>query len=95
MPQSFLCLLLLLANGRILDRVEFDAVDYLQEFFFSSCDPAGFVLLNASRRDFCDIANDLIIWKLNSFSMSKHFPCSQLLNLVFPFHKMKLSIVKK
>ena len=48
---------------------------------------SGFVLLNAPWREFCHIANELIIWKLNS--MSKHFPCSQLLNLIFPSHKMR------
>ena len=43
---------------------------------------SGLVLLNASRRGYCHIANDLIIWKLNSISPMQstakfNFPVSQ------------------
>ena len=67
---------------------------FLQEFFFSSCDPVSSCWMHRDKM-FATQQNDLIMWKPNSILHVKTFPLqSQLLNLILPAHKMKLRLVQ-
>ena len=85
---SFQCLLLLRASRRIVDRVGLMLWISYRNFSYHHAIRFGLVESIAAR--FLPHSK-----RLDNVEAEFHLPCSQLLNLIFPSHKMKLSLVQK
>ena len=85
-------LLLILANRRILERVRLMLWISYRNFSYHHAIRLGPVERIATR--FLPHSKRLDNMEAE-FYLDFHLPCSQLLNLIFPSHKIKLSLVQK